>query len=56
MTAACSCVMSSSGATVLLFAQRYQIARDQVTTAIAVSTFAALATVPIALKVSRALL
>jgi len=44
------------GATVLMFAQRYQIARNQVTTAIAVSTFAALATLPIALTVGRALL
>lgn len=43
------------GATVLMFAQRYQIARDQVTTAIAVSTFAALATLPIALTIGRAL-
>jgi predicted permease len=44
------------GATVLMFAQRYQIARDQVTTAIAVSTFAALATLPIALTIGRSLL
>jgi len=44
------------GATVLMFAQRYRIARDQVTTAIAVSTFAALASLPIALAISRALI
>jgi malonate transporter len=44
------------GATVLMFAQRYQIARDQVTTAIAVSTFTALASLPVALIIGRALL
>jgi malonate transporter len=44
------------GATVLMFAQRYRIARDQVTTAIAVSTFAALASLPIALAIGRTLI
>jgi predicted permease len=43
------------GATVLLFAQRYQVAREQVTTAIAVSTFSALLTLPIALTITRSL-
>jgi malonate transporter len=43
------------GATVLMFAQRYRIARDQVTSAIAVSTFAALASLPVALTIARAL-
>jgi predicted permease len=40
------------GATVLIFAQRYRIGVDQATTAIAVSTFAALATLPVALTAS----
>lgn len=40
------------GATVLIFAQRYRIGVDQATTAIAVSTFAALATLPLALTAS----
>jgi len=40
------------GATVLIFAQRYRIGVDQTTTAIAVSTFAALATLPVALTAS----
>lgn len=44
------------GATVLLFAQRYDLARDRVTTAIATSTFTALVTLPIALTVSARLL